>query len=729
MKKITFTEIGMENYGPYVEPFILECPEDSLTLITGPNGVGKTISLDSLSFTFYGITSKGERGDDVVNNEVGKNCHTWVKFQDDENNTYLVDRYHKHSKFKNTARITRNGEDKPYKVGHREVIAEVERLICDRKTFTNALMFGQKVKDFFTDLPDTEQKSIFWKLLDLLKYSFYRKTAKTKIDTIESTITEVRNKIAVATGMVEQIEEQIDEEGKKAVKYEADKLTVIGQYEQSIVDAQEVLKMAQDQLKQLPEIDAKAAHAKAFEIKAKLDNLGRDAEDIKKDVETEAYKKVNELTATRNAKQQEITKKYQKLYEVITQKSTKSSDDFQLQIDECNDAIADLSSKIAVAEASTTANLDRIKELESSHLKVGSECPTCLEAITKDSIKNIKCIIGEFKVKNKDLKLTITAAKVAKGKRTEKKTEIGQERSQASTDFAQEHLKLKGEENTEIAEIDKRLTEVKQQIADLANNTLKERIADLEVKAQKLQSDYDKASADNAEAELNEKARQELEQKISMNQATVKTFEDHIKSTKDKEFDKSGLEKLVNNKHKQLETLQRANAKIEKIDAEIVRLKFWEEAYSQRGIPSMLIDQAIPLMNASMRKYLDLLSNGRYIVTFDTISQTKGGEYRDKFSVNVLDTKTQINNRKQLSGGQTRLIDIATILTLRDLKKELGGVDFNLFAFDEIFDALDDLNIGYVCNILNSLKEDRSLLVVSHRHQDDLEADNHIQLT
>ena len=143
----------------------------------------------------------------------------------------------------------------------------------------------------------------------------------------------------------------------------------------------------------------------------------------------------------------------------------------------------------------------------------------------------------------------------------------------------------------------------------------------------------------------------------------------------------------------------------------------------------MLIDQAVPLMNASMRKYLDLLSNGRYIVTFDTISQTKGGEYRDKFSVNVLDTKTQVNNRKQLSGGQTRLIDIATILTLRDLKAELGEVEFNLFGFDEIFDALDDSNIGYVCGILNSLKENRSLLVISHRHQDELEADNHIQLT
>ena len=391
MKKITFTEIGMENYGPYVEPFILECPEDSLTLITGPNGVGKTISLDSLSFTFYGITSKGERGDDVVNNEVGKNCHTWVKFHDDEGNTYIADRYHKHSKFKNTARLTRNGEDKPYKVGHREVAAEVERLICDKKTFTNALMFGQKVKDFFTDLPDTEQKSIFWKLLDLLKYSFYRKTAKAKIDAVEKSVIDHRNKIGIALGMVEQIKEQIEDEGKKAINYEANNKILIRQYQESVATLQVTIKTTQDLLEQLPELDLKALQEIAFNIKAKLDNIGRDAEDIKKGVESEAYKKVNELTATRNEKQKEIGKKYQDLLEDINKRATKATEDSQKQIDKCNDEISKLSSKKAVSEASTSSNIERIQELESSHLEVGSECPTCLEAITADSIKNIQC--------------------------------------------------------------------------------------------------------------------------------------------------------------------------------------------------------------------------------------------------------------------------------------------------------------------------------------------------
>ena len=72
MKAIEFQEVGMENYGPYIDPMVLSFVENKLTLITGPNGIGKTMSMsiDAIPFTLYGITSKGARGDDVVNNKV-----------------------------------------------------------------------------------------------------------------------------------------------------------------------------------------------------------------------------------------------------------------------------------------------------------------------------------------------------------------------------------------------------------------------------------------------------------------------------------------------------------------------------------------------------------------------------------------------------------------------------------------------------------------------------------
>jgi DNA repair exonuclease SbcCD ATPase subunit len=97
MKHIIFEEVGMENYGPYIDPMVLNFKKDSITLITGPNGVGKTTALDAIPFTLFGITSKGMKGDELVNNTTEKNCHTWLKFQVN-NDSYFIDKWQKSSK-------------------------------------------------------------------------------------------------------------------------------------------------------------------------------------------------------------------------------------------------------------------------------------------------------------------------------------------------------------------------------------------------------------------------------------------------------------------------------------------------------------------------------------------------------------------------------------------------------------------------------------------------------
>ena len=378
MRKINFKEIGMENYGPYKEPFVLECENNTLTLITGPNGIGKTIALDSMSFTFYGITSKGERGDDLVNNSVGKNCHTWVKFTDDAD-TYIVDRYHKHSKYKNTVRITRNNEKKPYKVGHREVSSELVRLICDRKTFTNTMMFGQKVKDFFTDLNDSDQKAIFWQILDLLKYGHYRKTANDEIGILEKSVQDIRNSVSVAENMMEQISEQIAAQNKLSVQFHIDMANEVEEHENTLTELTNLKKLAQDSIDLTPAVDPRDIQEKIASLKSQLDNVGKEAKNIKQDVESEAYKKVVEFEKTKNQKIQEISEKYNKLLQDLIEKEKKLTKEHNDDINKLKDKKRQLAVDRAKIESGVDSKEERIDELKSSHLEIGSECPTCLE--------------------------------------------------------------------------------------------------------------------------------------------------------------------------------------------------------------------------------------------------------------------------------------------------------------------------------------------------------------
>ena len=141
----------------------------------------------------------------------------------------------------------------------------------------------------------------------------------------------------------------------------------------------------------------------------------------------------------------------------------------------------------------------------------------------------------------------------------------------------------------------------------------------------------------------------------------------------------------------------------------------------------MLIDEAIPFMNSRVSTYLDKIG-GRYSVSFDTLKATKAGEFRDKISVNVYDSVTWANKRTQFSGGQTRVVDISTILTLGDLQEMTQGVRFNILLFDEIFDALDDQNAEYVSQLLSVIKKDKAVFVISHKNIEQIEADEVLHL-
>ena len=180
-----------------------------------------------------------------------------------------------------------------------------------------------------------------------------------------------------------------------------------------------------------------------------------------------------------------------------------------------------------------------------------------------------------------------------------------------------------------------------------------------------------------------------------------------------------------------LDDIEKHNIKIKEyelttkeITQKIKICEFWKNAFSSSGIPSMLIDESIPFMNRKISAYLDMMSNGRYIVTFDTLHETKSGEFKDKISVNVYDAETHSNSRVNLSGGQTKLVDIATILTLSDLQESVQKFKVNILLFDEIFDALDDENISNVSKLLRTIvAKDKAINIITHRHIDQVEAD------
>jgi len=724
MRQINFQEVGMENYGPYISPMILTFKNNNLTLITGPNGIGKTMALDSIPFSLYGITSKGAKGDDVVNNTVGKNCKTWVKFQVNTDQ-FLVTRFHKHSKGGSTVILNKNGVD--IKKGQREVSIEIERILCPRKTFMNTLMFGQKVKDFFTDLGDADKKEIFRRILDLDAYTSYYDEAKKMIDKLETGRQEIDKKLAVTNGILSETKMQISILLKQKEEFETNKNERIKTVRKSIDDNIRLLEKWQSAFEDIKEkiIDISEVEKKLNEAQIKLGEVKQFELSCQNELNQKKNKKISEIKEKANDSVQNIK-------DILQGKLTKLRDQIQAIKDLLvieDKKIENQKNEIRIKYAefrSEKINIkNQIQEIKENVLdKDIASCPICKQDVTDEVKADLSKKVNDLSARFNHI---VSVEEIELKKVDDILDSISKENSKnCALDVSNINVIIKKEQDDSKNEEDgvkAKLTAMLKLIDEYAKkeeetlvSKCKEDLGTIvqELSALKLQH--------NEQNDLKTK-HNEIERTITNIKNQNKVYEAEIQTIEKQEFDMRQMSankgKIFEMEH-QLEQGAKALTELNKMQDVV---EFWKSGFSSTGIPSMLIDEAVPFMNQKVAYYLDLITNGRYIVSFDTMAETKAGEFRDKIAVRVVDTYTRANSRVQLSGGQTRIIDIATILTLGDLQASIQDVKFNILLFDEIFDSLDDENIGYVSKVLSKLKIGRAIYIISHTHQEQVEAD------
>ena len=720
MKKIKFTKVGMKNYVPYIEQLEYKIEPDTLTLITGPNGIGKTMSLDAIPYTLYGMRSNGARGDDVVNNKVQKNCRTWVEFKINDD-LYRVDRYHKYTKLGNTVTLKKNGE--VIKKGQKDVLPEVERIVLPRKLFMNTIMFGQKVKDFFTDLTDGEKKEIFRKVLALDDYITYYEKAKNRAKEYEVMNQKIVNELNVSQRLIAEADTNILEQIAKREAFNKERTQKINDLKVSLGTEKKRLKELELRFKTY-DSDEKLLE----DLNSKISQTMSEISLIKEKYKAKHYEldnasklKVMELKSQANTTRTEINDEYNHLSGMVKDEIAKVTENFTSEFNKEseNKHKAQMSLKVLSTEIN---NCDSEKfEYENALSQEIAICPTCNQELQdKDHIqKKLDELIKKI-TKLKESAVSYQSA-ISDIENTIKAIEKYRDTKLAEADAKMKPL-LENK-NVKTAELDGKLTTAIEKVLGLMNDqktkydqeeeqlnaTLQGNLSDLEIQRKEIQEKI--------------KQLKELEKVIASQKELINRIQYMYEKEDEKIFDDTELKRAEHKKQQYEGAIVQLTEETEKLKRKIDICEFWKQAYSPTGIPSMLIDESVPFMNEKVCDYLDKISNGRYLVSFDTLAETKSGEFRDKISVHVLDTQTQANSRLQFSGGQTRLIDIATILTLGDLQSSVQEVEFNILLFDEILDSLDDTNIGYVSKVIKSLATEKSIFIISHRHVDQLEAD------
>ena len=138
------------------------------------------------------------------------------------------------------------------------------------------------------------------------------------------------------------------------------------------------------------------------------------------------------------------------------------------------------------------------------------------------------------------------------------------------------------------------------------------------------------------------------------------------------------------------------------------------DVFSPAGVRAHILDTVTPYLNDKTAQYLGVLSDGNIEATWNTLTPTKSGELREKFSIEVVN-KTGGGNYNSLSGGEKRKVRLATALALQDLVASRATKPIDLWIGDEIDDALDDAGLERLMTILEAKARERgSVFVISH---------------
>lgn len=728
MKKVKFMKTGMENFCCYIEPMEMEMKENNLTVIIGPNGVGKSTIFDSIAFSLYGETTKKLKSDDIVNNKINKNAHTWLEFFIDDE-FYRIDRYVKHFKFGTTVCLRKGyDENNIIKKGQKEVKPEIERLLMPQKLFFNTKLFGQKVNSFFTDLEDSKQKEIFRKILNLDDYILYQKEANNRISNCQSILQKYKNDIEIKNGIITDSTNQIKIIKVKEEEFENDKLNEINNLKIKLDEFKRQLVNLKNQRNEF-DIDLDNNLNKLNDLITnktnKIETISDECDTKLAEISNKKNIKILELRETASSRIHEIERNKDK--EILSLK-----DDFRNNIEkEIRDKIYELDVSLASSNNKITAiktegtllKKEKEKFEENVINKKISVCPTCNQKIGPSEITNLKTHISE--IENKLSKLREDYKNIIENKNnlSSKKHDLELKLEEKDKKLQNKILEISNNFHDEKIKLDERLESALNKLRNIVSSKEEEIKKSFFEKSKMLEFSIKKNREEKEEIEDLISERNDIDYNISQISHKIDLNKNEIKIVSERQFDKSQLIHLKDKLKNLNNEIKNVKDKIRIIQEDIEVLEFWKEGYSPRGIPSMLIDESIPFLNMKVAKYLDNICHGRYIVSFDTLSETKSGESRDKISINIFDVETHANQRKQLSGGQSRIVDIATILTLSDLQSNIQGVDFNILLFDEIFDSLDDTNINQVSKLLKMVSKDKAIFVISHKHIDQIEAD------
>ena len=620
------------------------------------NGAGKSSILEAIVYALYGRTLRGLKGDAVVHRVSGKNTQVVLDITDDDGTPYRIARYRKHPINKNKSLLYRNGVDITPKSE-----ADFEKYITnllqsDYSTFTASLLYSAESFKFST-ATDGDIKKTFDTMLGLEVLSKALELTRVELRELTRELNIDRNKAADYGKQLEKLSEKEQQLQSNYENFDADKAAKIQQLEESILVLQEKIRPLEDECDQYcREID---------------DTNGR-------------WDDINKRLNKKNEELQQVDRLKDELRNLDAEHN-----ELCLKIKACNKVIDARNEEIGRLQKSINAAQIKINKLEQKKQElsqqIGQPCPTCGSPLTASKIEPARTKynedIQEIQDEIQSLQISVQKARdeiELRQSQIEKSEQQKQEVVDTKNEFQRLLDKCKGMESSRdelVKQLDK----------------LKERLYQLRAKLQIIRM----------EKEHNDKLISQAIANLAISKRAQNPYEDLLVGVRQEISD-------VTQKRDKLLLDNKANEQREQ------GLKFWEMAYSNQGIKSLVLDDITPFLNRRVNRYLTKLAAGQIEAVFSTRTVLKSGGESERFSLTITnqDGGEQYSSN---SSGEKKRIDLAINLALQDLVASRSSKKINIAIFDEVFDALDENGIDSVVSLLQELSQEKStILVVTH---------------
>lgn len=720
--------LKMKNFLSY-EDEEFDFSQVSNATVTGHNGAGKSsFCTDAITWALFGKGSRGGERDGGNYVSIGADsCTVELEFKLN-GSTYKVIRSlnaRKNNKMVlNLFVLDSAGNEVPLTgVNLTTTQASVEELLkMSYRTFTASSMIFQGKSDEFTNgMSDADRKEALVNILNISEWDEIGDKAKDRASTLRQEIADTESHIGVKEDIISHKAEY--EQGKaQAVSLLKDISDNKKKYQKVIEDNQKAV-FQRDTLAQ--EIQKKQVGL--ADVEARISRNNTEMKDKQSDIEKNNH--LLQENADKIAKQQAVLVRQKEIDDAVEKEKTLTEAvnalwQKQNQYTEAQTSLNEIANKGKLWKANWQKDVKAVEDKIAGAQKqadalssmpcanneeLTSTCP--LLSMAREAEKSLADLkkkqselteaVNPFTQKWMDEKKRLASLLIDPQEAGQKRKELADvqkiSRLKPVLDNAASYINSLIEQNEQTEKANKsaknRINEVREQMS--ADKAEQEKMVDEKAVLEKSLTEFD---AVYQEQETAKKALRDLETQEAGRHNEVGSFETLLTQVADAEKAKKDLEK-----------------KRDGLSQELSDTNLLLEACGKKsGVPSLIVENAVPELEAISNQILENMMDGRLQVRLDTQVETNKGTVREVFRITVLDDGYE-RRYETYSGAEKFVVDLAIRIAMSKFLSKRAGASVQLFVLDEGVSCADENNRVEIVKAIRSIcGEFAKVLFVTH---------------